>query len=132
MSRDSSAISYLLYVDDLLISCRVNKDNAHALRKCLDLYCLWSRHAINTEKSNLFILKEEASSLIHFDFIFIISKNHKINLLGFTRKEIDLFFFLKRKRKRKLLDYFGSLETTRNVCKFLQYNTVDVSCFLFS
>lgn len=31
--RDTPAISHLLYADDLLISCRANKENAHAILK---------------------------------------------------------------------------------------------------
>ncbi|KAH7510783.1 hypothetical protein FEM48_ZijujUnG0088600 [Ziziphus jujuba var. spinosa] len=39
--KNAPAVSHLLYANDLLITCRANKENAKAIVKCLKTYCNW-------------------------------------------------------------------------------------------
>lgn len=42
ISRTSPQILHLMYADDHLIYCKVNKEEAGEVKKCLDQYCLWT------------------------------------------------------------------------------------------
>lgn len=43
-------ITHLMYADDLLIYCKVDKDEALEVKRCLELYCSWTRQKINWDK----------------------------------------------------------------------------------
>lgn len=52
ISRTSS-ITHLVYVDDLLIYYKTDKEEALAFKECLDQYCRWFGQRINWEKSDM-------------------------------------------------------------------------------
>lgn len=43
ISRQNPMVLHLMLVDDLTIFCRANLSDAHAINKCLQTYCSWSR-----------------------------------------------------------------------------------------
>lgn len=55
--RNAPAITHLLYVDDLLLACRADKQNVESLFQCFDMYYSWSGQAANLEKSHVFFSK---------------------------------------------------------------------------
>lgn len=54
VDRNASAITHLMYADDLLIMSRVDKKEAEAFQKCFERYCGWSGQTTNVAKSNVF------------------------------------------------------------------------------
>lgn len=57
VDRNAPAISHLMYVDDLIISCRANPRDAATIRECLFYFCSWSGQVVNEEESNIFFSK---------------------------------------------------------------------------
>lgn len=53
MSRNASAISHLMYANDILIMCRAKNDEAMTVKLCFEKYCGWSGQDINKGKSNI-------------------------------------------------------------------------------
>lgn len=57
INRGTLAISHLLDADDILISCRANKDKVATVMKALNCYRAWSGQEPNKEKSNILFSK---------------------------------------------------------------------------
>lgn len=54
ISRLASAVSHILYVDDLLIAYLVDTKNAKNMKKVLNLYCARSGQEISKAKLKIF------------------------------------------------------------------------------
>lgn len=50
-------VSHLLYVDDLLIACKVSEQDFAFAMECLRKYCRWFRQEVNGDKSSLIFSK---------------------------------------------------------------------------
>lgn len=50
-------VSHLLYIDDLLVACKANEQDATITMTCFNQYCCWLRQEANLQKSNLMLLK---------------------------------------------------------------------------
>lgn len=61
ISWSGSAVSHLLYANDLLIMCRAIRQKAHTVKKCFELYCDLSGQEANAEKSSIFFSKGTAA-----------------------------------------------------------------------
>lgn len=53
ISRNASAITHLIYADNLLLMGRANKTEADAFIGCFETYCKWLGQEENFEKSNI-------------------------------------------------------------------------------
>jgi hypothetical protein len=58
-------IYHLVFVDDLIFFAKATSSEAANLNSCLDLYCRWSRQAINISKSSIHFSKNTATSTIN-------------------------------------------------------------------
>lgn len=57
VDRNASAISHLMYADDLIISCLANPGDTTFVMACLSYFCNWLGQLVNEEKSNIFFSK---------------------------------------------------------------------------
>lgn len=55
--RNAQTISHLLYADDMVIMCKVSRQDASVVQRCLDKYCAGLGQAINSKKSSIFFSK---------------------------------------------------------------------------
>nr|XP_048337066.1 uncharacterized protein LOC125424269 [Ziziphus jujuba var. spinosa] len=55
--RRALAISHLLYVDDILVACRANSQNAKAIQEMLNVYSQWSGQLPSFDKSKILFSK---------------------------------------------------------------------------
>ena len=51
------AITYVMFVDDLMLFAKANRKEVSILNECLDTYCMWSGQKINREKSGIIFSK---------------------------------------------------------------------------
>ena len=63
ISRNSPAVSHLLYVDDLMIAVRADEMEASTVNDCFKKYCMWSGQEANVEKSQILFSKNTSRSI---------------------------------------------------------------------
>ena len=51
IARAASAVSHIMFADDILLLGRANERNASTMLQCLQKYNAWSRQLLNVQKS---------------------------------------------------------------------------------
>lgn len=57
VDRNSPSVSHLMYANDMLVMARADKEEAESFKKSFDIFCHWSGHEANMEKSSIFFSK---------------------------------------------------------------------------
>lgn len=55
VAQNALMVSYLIYVDDLLIMCHTDPHEPIVVNECFNKYCSWSGQQANAEKSNMLL-----------------------------------------------------------------------------
>ncbi|KAH7516900.1 hypothetical protein FEM48_Zijuj09G0004100 [Ziziphus jujuba var. spinosa] len=85
--RRASAISYLLYADDILVAYRANSQNAKAIQEVLNVYSQWSSQLPNFDKSKILFSKNTPGSAQGFGKLM---QTQDLSGLGFKKfKDIN-------------------------------------------
>lgn len=88
ISRSGPNVSYFFFVDDLVIFCKVELEQARLLQSILNHFCDFSEHKISTKKSNIFFsegtdhgLADHISHLLGFHEVQDLGTNLGVPLL---------------------------------------------------
>jgi hypothetical protein len=113
ISRNSPAVSHLLFADDLMIFSRGNAAEASCIKSCLAKFSSWSGQKINLEKSSLCLSKNCTAATMG-----AIQNILQLRLIHPSAKHLGLPLFLHRKKslafedlKAKILNRISGWKT---------------------
>lgn len=115
IGRSGLSIDHLLFIDDVLIFCRVNENEVRALIGCLNSYCEWFGQLVNFSKSGVFFSKNTCKGQRRAIERILNLKSFKSNAfylgnpLFLGRSKIKSFSFLKEKVESRLASWQGNL-----------------------
>lgn len=136
--RGVAPISHLMYLDNLLITCRANLKNSKVVKRCLQQYCTWSRQEPNLEKSHVFfsskMLREGKRRIKEIISIWEL-KSCSIylgNALILGKIKIKEFWHLKEKIQTRLEGWQGKLLSSVGKATLIQSITQAIPTYTIS